>query len=62
MGWIPAFGVLKPATEHPPRRNAVMLAAHFTWGWSTSEAMRELIAARETIFAAGPEPDRADES
>ena len=62
MGWIPAFGVLKPATEHPLRRNAVMLAAHFTWGWSTAEAMRELIAARETIFAAGPEPDRPEES
>ena len=35
MGWIPAFGVLKPATEHPLRRNAVMLGAHFVWGWST---------------------------
>ena len=57
MGWIPAFGVLKPATRHPLRRNAVMIAAHFTWGWSTSEAMRELTAARETIFAAGPDKD-----
>jgi len=62
MGWIPAFGVLKPATEHPLRRNAVMLTAHFAWGWSTSEAMRELLAARETIFTAGPEPDRPGES
>jgi len=60
MGWLPAFGVLKPAIGHPLRRNAVMVAAHFAWGWSTSEAMRELIAARETIFAAGPEPDRND--
>jgi uncharacterized membrane protein YagU involved in acid resistance len=59
MGWIPAFGVLKPATGHPFRRNAVMLGAHFAWGWSTSEAMRELIAARETIFAAGPDRDAA---
>jgi uncharacterized membrane protein YagU involved in acid resistance len=58
MGWIPAFGVLKPATGHPLRRNAVMLGAHFAWGWSTAEAMRELLAAREAIFAAGPEPDR----
>lgn len=60
MGWIPAFGVLKPATRHPLRRNAVMLGAHFAWGWSTSEAMRELLAARETIFASGREPDRSN--
>lgn len=60
MGWIPAFGVLKPATRHPARRNAVMLAAHLAWGWSTAEAIRELAAARRTIFAEGPEPDRSD--
>ena len=54
MGWIPAFGVLRPATGHPLRRNALMIGAHFAWGWSTSEAMRELLAARETIFADGP--------
>lgn len=57
MGWIPAFGVLKPATGHPLRRNAVMIAAHFVWGWSTSEAIRELTAARDTIFADGPDKD-----
>ena len=57
MGWIPAFGLLEPATRHPMRRNAVMLAAHFVWGWSTSEAMRELNAARATIFATGPDKD-----
>jgi len=57
MGWIPAFGVLKPATQHPLRRDALMIGAHFAWGWSTSEAMRELLAARETIFADGPDRD-----
>ena len=57
MGWIPAFGVLEPATAHPLRRNAVMIAAHFSWGWSTAEAIRELTAARETIFAGGPDKD-----
>lgn len=30
--WLPAFGILKPATEAPPRRNAVMIAAHIVWG------------------------------
>jgi len=57
MGWIPAFGVLKPATAHPLRRNAVMVAAHFAWGWSTAEAIRELTAARDTIFADGTDKD-----
>jgi hypothetical protein len=60
MGWIPAFGLLKPATEHPLRRNAVMLGAHFAWGWATAEAMRELADARATIFAAGPDRDAPD--
>jgi ribosomal protein S12 methylthiotransferase accessory factor YcaO len=60
MGWIPAFGVLKPATKHPLRRDAVMLGAHFAWGWATAEAMRELADARATIFADGPEPDVPD--
>lgn len=58
MGWIPAVRLLEPATAHPIRRNAVMLGAHFVWGWSTAAAMRELAEARTTIFAAGPEPDR----
>jgi hypothetical protein len=57
MGWIPAFGVLKPATRHPLRRNLVMLGAHFAWGWSTAEGIRELGKARATIFAAGPALD-----
>jgi hypothetical protein len=57
MGWIPAFGVLKPATGHPLRRDLAMLGAHFAWGWSAAEAMRELGAARATIFAAGPARD-----
>jgi hypothetical protein len=34
-----------------------MIGAHFAWGWSTSEALRELRAARETIFADGPDKD-----
>ena len=57
MGWIPAFGVLEPATRHPLRRNFTMLAAHFAWGWSTAEGIRELAKARATIFAEGPARD-----
>ena len=59
MGWIPGFAILEPATKHPLRRNAAMIAAHLSWGWSTAEAIRELGEARETIFAAGPDKDRA---
>jgi hypothetical protein len=32
LGWIPAFGILPPATEHPWRRNVMMITAHLVWG------------------------------
>jgi hypothetical protein len=32
MGLLPALGILKPASEHPPRRTALMIAAHVIWG------------------------------
>lgn len=32
LGWIPAFGILCPATKHPWRRNVLMIAAHLVWG------------------------------
>jgi uncharacterized membrane protein YagU involved in acid resistance len=32
VGWLPLAGVLRPATEHPARRTALMLAAHVVWG------------------------------
>lgn len=57
MGWIPAGGILRPATGHPPRRNLLMIAAHLVWGWSTARAMRDLAEARDTIFAAGEDKD-----
>src|SRR3954467_1663562 len=60
MGWIPALGILKPATQHPLRRDALMLGVHLVWGLAAAEAMRELADARATIFADGPEPDRPD--
>ena len=34
LGWLPALGILRPATEHPPRRTALMIAAHLVWGSS----------------------------
>jgi hypothetical protein len=32
LGLLPSLGVLRPATEHPGRRNALMIAAHVVWG------------------------------
>lgn len=32
LGWIPAAGLLSPATRHPPPRTAIMIAAHAAWG------------------------------
>ena len=32
LGWLPATGILSPATEHPARRNALMIGAHLVWG------------------------------
>ena len=32
LGWLPILGILPPATEHPWRRNALMIVAHFIWG------------------------------
>ena len=57
LGWIPGVGILKPATRHPARRNALMIVSHVVWGAATALAMRELAAARETIFADGPDRD-----
>lgn len=32
LGLLPATGILEPATEHPPRRNLMMIGAHVIWG------------------------------
>lgn len=29
---LPALGILRSATEHPLRRNALMISAHIVWG------------------------------
>jgi hypothetical protein len=32
LGLLPALGILSPATRHPVRRTALMIAAHVVWG------------------------------
>ena len=57
MGWIPALHTLKPATQHPPRRNLLMLGVHLVWGAATAASIRELVRARRDILADGPDRD-----
>ncbi len=59
LGWIPAARILKPATEHPARRNLLMIGVHLVWGWTTAAAMRELMQVRGTMIEAGPDEDAA---
>ena len=42
LGWLPAAGVIAPATEHPARRNALMIAAHVVWGATAGVAVERL--------------------
>jgi hypothetical protein len=57
LGWIPAAGILKPATDHPPRRNTLMIGVHLVWGAATAIAMRELVAMRDTMIEDGADRD-----
>src|SRR5688500_16069391 len=42
LGWLPAAGILAPATKHPARRNALMIAAHLVWGATAGLAVERL--------------------
>ena len=42
LGWLPAAGILSPATEHPARRNALMIAAHLVWGGAAGVILERL--------------------
>jgi len=45
LGLLPAAGLLTPATEHPARRNGLMIAAHVVWGAATAWVFALLQAA-----------------
>lgn len=36
LGWLPAAKILRPATQHPARRNVMMMASHLVWGAGTA--------------------------
>lgn len=43
FGLLPALHLLRPATRHPARRNALMLGAHAVWGAALSVLYRLLL-------------------
>jgi uncharacterized membrane protein YagU involved in acid resistance len=53
LGWLPAAGVLSPATEHPARRNALMIVAHVIWGAVMGKFL-ELLVTESDPAAAEP--------
>ena len=49
LGWLPAAGILRPATEHPTRRNALMIGAHLVWGATLGAFVSLLTEEQETL-------------
>ena len=41
LGWLPALGIMPPATSQPARRSGLMIAAHLVWG-STLAVLTDL--------------------
>jgi hypothetical protein len=44
LGALPGLNLLRPATKHPARRNALMIAAHVVWGSALGAALHALDA------------------
>jgi uncharacterized membrane protein YagU involved in acid resistance len=56
MGLLPGAGILEPASRHPARRNALMIAAHVVWGAALATHQALLDADVERIRPArGPD-------
>ena len=49
LGWIPAVGILPPATRHPWRRNLLMIVAHLIWGVTMGMLSEKLNAEKQYI-------------
>ena len=49
LGWIPAMGILPPATVQPWRRNLLMILAHLIWGL-TLGILTQIMNARRTYI------------
>jgi len=45
LGWVPATGLMAPATRQPAQRNAMMIGAHVVWGAALGLAVEALLSA-----------------
>lgn len=52
FGLLPALGIMRPATAHPMRRNALMLGAHFVWGTCLCALYRLLLEDSRSVTPA----------
>lgn len=55
---MPGLRILRPAHQHPLRRNGLMIAAHLVWGSTMALTLRELELAGQEVFAGDIAPDR----
>jgi len=61
LGLLPGLGVLTPATEHPARRNILMIVAHLAWGLALASFYRTFasdITQQKAAFDMSLEPHR----
>jgi hypothetical protein len=58
FGIMPGLGSLRPAHEHPLRRNWLMIVAHLVWGSTLATTLRDLELAEREVFAGAIAPDR----
>jgi hypothetical protein len=54
LGWLPAAGVLPPATEEPAGKNAVMILAHVACGAALGVLTDRLIGGRPELVRRVP--------
>lgn len=54
MGWLPAFSILKPATQHPWPRELLMIIAHLIWGTTTSNVASQLKSKTQPLSIYSP--------
>jgi hypothetical protein len=52
FGLLPALRILRPPTQHPVRRSALMLGAHFVWGICLAALHRLLLEDAERVAPA----------
>jgi|SRR5687768_7823075 len=49
LGWLPALGILPPATRHPWRRNLLMIVAHLVWGVTMGVVAQKLNSRKQYL-------------